>query len=105
MKKDLLAVEAFKKILRKKIVKIAHNSGDFAIIKKGLSSLFEPKSLLAGCRLHSSNKNPENIIDSKVLTVNGTKVLKPELFAKDLIKIHEFHQQFRAEIHRIVKNQ
>jgi site-specific DNA recombinase len=52
------------------IAEIARNTGDFALIKKGLSSLFEPKSLSAGREGRSSN-----------------------LFARDLDKVIDFLKQ------------
>lgn len=62
-------------------------------IRAGLwvSSLFYTRCLsFAGLRLHSSNKQPANIIDSKQLNTDESKVDDSELFAKDLVRIHEF---------------
>ena len=60
--------------------------------------------LSAGCRLHSSNKKPQNITDSKELTFTDSKIQKSVLFVKDLIKIHDFYTAFRKEIAKITAN-
>ncbi len=63
-----------------------------------------PLLSFADCRLHSSNKQPANIIDSKQLNTDESKVDNSELFAKDLVRIHEFSRQFRSEILKILSN-
>lgn len=59
----------------------------------------------AGSRLHSSNKKTVGITKPKELNTNDLNAIKPELFIKDLVKIHEFYRQFRIEITKISTNQ
>lgn len=87
------------------IAEIARHTGDFAIIKKGLSSLFEPKSLSAERTLPISNLRPLNELAisrlEKAISPHKIQGLKDErmvdLFLRDLTAINDFLFYVEAE--------
>ena len=88
-----------KKSMKQPIAQIARISDDLPKMTKGLSSLFESKSLSAGSRLQGSNQKKRKNAFNQSPTKEGENSVR---FAEDLIKIYDFSRNYKAEITRIL---